>query len=368
MTTKKPILFLLAVAAAVSNTSQAGEAARGPVSRAHEKTVTVMTRNLYLGAEVAPVIQAALANPSAIPAAVSEVWAKVQATDFRERARALAIEIDRARPDLIGLQEAVIYRSQFPADSLGPAPTPAVRVEYDFLDLLLEALADRGVPYAAVAISTGFDVELPCVRSLDPLELEDIRLTEREVILVKAERHPALKLSNVEEKSFETNLDLGFVVVRRGWAAVDVKVHGERFRFITTHLEADDAPVRLVQSNELLLGPANTRLPVILLGDFNSNALADDTSAAYFNLVSAGFRDSWTQTGGSEPGYTCCHDELLIAPTPLAASRERIDLILLRGNIQVVSVDVVGDEPGDRTPSGLWPSDHAGVVARLRLR
>ena len=28
----------------------------------------------------------------------------------------------------------------------------------------------------------------------------------------------------------------------------------------------------------------------------------------------------------------------------------------------------VGYEQEDRTPSGLWPSDHAGVVARLTLR
>jgi hypothetical protein len=29
---------------------------------------------------------------------------------------------------------------------------------------------------------------------------------------------------------------------------------------------------------------------------------------------------------------------------------------------------VVGDKLRDRTPSGLWPSDHAGVVARFHLQ
>ncbi|HVE66141.1 MAG TPA: endonuclease/exonuclease/phosphatase family protein [Thermoanaerobaculia bacterium] len=364
----KPVLFSLALALVLSATSLAGEAPRAAGSGEREKTVTVMTQNLYLGAEVAPVIQAALTDSSAIPAAVSEVWGKVQATDFPERAHALAVQIDRARPDLIGLQEAVLYRSQFPADSLGPAPTPATRVEYDFVELLRRALLDRGLRYEVVAVSTGFDVELPRVRSLDPLELEDIRLTEREVILARAERHSALKLSNVEEGSFETNLDLGFLVVRRGWAAVDVKIRGERFRFITTHLEADDEHVRVAQSNELLRGPANTRLPVVLLGDFNSNANGDETSAAYLNLLSGGFRDSWSEVRGGEAGSTCCHDELLVAATPFAAARERIDLVLLRGDIEVESVDVVGEEQDDRTPSGLWPSDHAGVVAKLRLK
>jgi endonuclease/exonuclease/phosphatase family metal-dependent hydrolase len=338
------------------------------VSQPREKTVTVMTRNLYLGAEVAPVIQAALTDPSSIPAAVTEVWARVRATDFHERAHALAVEIERARPDLVGLQEAVIYRSQFPADSLGPSPTPAISVEYDFVDLLQEALSDRGLRYAVVAVSIGFDVELPRVRSLDPLELEDIRLTEREVILINSDRHPSLKLSHVEEGHFETNLDLGFVVVRRGWASVDVKIHGERFRFVTTHLEADSEAVRLLQSDELLRGPANTTLPIFLVGDFNSGAQVDEASAAYLNLLSGGFRDAWSRNGGGDPGYTCCHDENLMAPSPFAASQERIDFILLRGDVEVVSVDVVGDEPSDRTPFGLWPSDHAGVVAKLRLR
>ena len=29
--------------------------------------------------------------------------------------------------------------------------------------------------------------------------------------------------------------------------------------------------------------------------------------------------------------------------------------------------EIVGEEIGDLTPSGLWPSDHAGLVAGLRL-
>jgi hypothetical protein len=29
---------------------------------------------------------------------------------------------------------------------------------------------------------------------------------------------------------------------------------------------------------------------------------------------------------------------------------------------------VTGEDGGERTPSGLWPSDHGGVISRLRLR
>ena len=28
----------------------------------------------------------------------------------------------------------------------------------------------------------------------------------------------------------------------------------------------------------------------------------------------------------------------------------------------------IGDKLRDQTPSGLWPTDHAGVIARMRLR
>ena len=41
--------------------------------------------------------------------------------------------------------------------------------------------------------------------------------------------------------------------------------------------------------------------------------------------------------------------------------------VLFRQNLCALDADVVGDELNDRTASGLWPSDHAGVVADLRL-
>ena len=32
-----------------------------------------------------------------------------------------------------------------------------------------------------------------------------------------------------------------------------------------------------------------------------------------------------------------------------------------------LKAEVVGDEQADRTPSGLWPSDHASTWAKIRL-
>src|SRR5262249_40604951 len=44
---------------------------------------------------------------------------------------------------------------------------------------------------------------------------------------------------------------------------------------------------------------------------------------------------------------------------------QRIDLVLYRGDLRAFDADVVGDELADRTSSGLWPSDHGGVVTTL---
>jgi endonuclease/exonuclease/phosphatase family metal-dependent hydrolase len=331
-----------------------------------EKRVTVMTRNLYFGADLRPAIVAILSgDPNSLPPVVSEIWAKVQATDFPTRVEALAAEIQETRPDLIGLQEAVIWRSEFPSNFAGP---DAAHLEYDFVSLLLDALEARGEHYSLVASAPGFDVEAPRIASLDPLEFEDIRLTERSVILARENRaRPRLKLSNSMVGEFETNVAFDGVTVLYGWASVDVKFRGEEFRFVTTHLEADVEIVRQIQGAELLAGPLDTDLPVILAGDLNSNANGGPTATTYFNFLAAGFTDAWGLANPGEVIDTCCHDELLVSPTPFAEPFGRIDHILFRGEFRVGETRIVGGDPAERI-DGLWPSDHAGVVVSLGLR
>jgi hypothetical protein len=64
-------------------------------------------------------------------------------------------------------------------------------------------------------------------------------------------------------------------------------------------------------------------------------------------------------------GDTCCQDADLLNDASDLTSR--IDLILYDGAVEPLMGEVVGDEPADRIDSGLWPSDHAGVVATLRI-
>src|SRR5262245_12653903 len=317
-----------------------------------DREITVMTRNLFLGTDLKPIF-AASTLPT-LAGAVGAGWEQVQANDFPARAEALAGEIASTKPDLVGLQEAMLFRTDAPAD--GPM-SPAEAVTRDFAALLIAALADRGLTYKAVSTFTGTDAELPA--GWPPPQ--DVRLTDRVVVLART--GPQVKVSNARSggysAAFSVNTFAGPLHLPRGWASVDVTVRGTSFRFITTHLEAFAAPIRNAQAAELAKGPAATKLPIVLVGDMNSGPGGD--GGAYGILRRAGFVDAWTRGGG----LTCCHAVDLQDPNPTLT--KRVDLVLTKRGFKSLRIDVVGEEAGDRTDGGLWPSDHAGVVATLRV-
>ena len=332
--------------------------------------VTVITRNLYVGADINPILGA----PSlpAIPGLVAAAFEQVQATDFPERAEALADEISATEPHLVGLQEVSLIRIQSPGDFFIGNPVPATDVAFDYLAILLDALEARGLDYAAVAVSHGVDVELPSATG------DDIRLTDREVILARGD----VDISNVEEENFAVNLTIQVggpggppLTILRGWVGVDATINHRTIRFVSTHLEPASippiVPIQVAQANELIGVLAGVALPIIFVGDFNS-AADGSTTPTYGILIDAGFVDAWSEARPRDPGFTCCQEPDLLNPTSVLD--ERIDLILVRddfeqdnGIVGGVHVGVLGEEQGDRTPSGLWPSDHAGVLATLRL-
>jgi endonuclease/exonuclease/phosphatase family metal-dependent hydrolase len=138
---------------------------------------------------------------------------------------------------------------------------------------------------------------------------------------------------------------------------------GNKIRIISTHLEPISPSIQILQATELLNGPGNTRLPLVLIGDFNSNADGTGT-ATYANLITAGFKDSWSVQGQGEASTCCQHADLL---NPESALSRRIDFVLFRGDVKVQAVQITGNTPEERTSSNLWPSDHAGLVAKLKL-
>src|SRR5437763_3140287 len=84
-------------------------------ARVQPRTITVMTRNLYLVANLEPILQAKSFTDAL--GAVATRWHLVQANDFRVRAGAIAHEIQTVRPDVVGFQELVLYRTQTPSRS-----------------------------------------------------------------------------------------------------------------------------------------------------------------------------------------------------------------------------------------------------------
>jgi endonuclease/exonuclease/phosphatase family metal-dependent hydrolase len=327
-------------------------AAKKPPPR---RTITVMTRNLYLGASLDPILHATTI-PGAFQA-VAGAWAQVQANDFPQRAGAIAAEIARAKPDFVGVQELPLYRTQTPSDFMS---TPATTVALDYRAALLAALRARKLPYRFVAINTNTDVEFP---SGFPPTM-DIRLTMRNAILMRTDR--GIKVRRARAGNYATAYPIfnGLVSVVRGWAYVDATAGGKAFRVVDTHLEAFNRSTQEQQSKELLAGPLATKLPVVLLGDLNSRP-DGSTTASYPNLIGGGLRDTWPQAYPSAIGLTCCHGDDLRDPG--GPFYERIDYVLERGGFRGVRGAVTGQLPSTRTSGGLWPSDHGGLWMRLRL-
>jgi endonuclease/exonuclease/phosphatase family metal-dependent hydrolase len=198
----------------------------------------------------------------------------------------------------------------------------------------------------------------------------DIRLTDRDVILARHE----VSISNAQAAQYDAKAVLPIggsngprIVIPRGWTSVDAKFHGEEIRFFNTHLEVESFPftaVQIAQGLEAIALLDQSPLPVIAVGDYNS-AADGSTTPTYGSLLASGLTDVWAATNPGEPGMTGGMSNDLLGPVSLF--RMRIDLVLFRGPMTAAAAWLVGNQESDRTPSGLMPSDHAGVVATVRL-
>ena len=315
--------------------------------------LTVMTRNLSFGTDLGPIVAAT--TEFEFVTAVAAAFTQAQATDFPGRAKAWADEIERARPDLIGLQEAALWRTQTPADF---SPTPnAMTVEVDLVGLLLAELRSRGLKYEVVIAQTGTDIEAP---GLFPTGFVDVRLTQREVIL--ARKAPGLKLTNAQGGQYAAYVTVPTIIgvpvaLPWAWASVDVTRSGRSFRFATTHLDPISGVAQQLQANEFLAGPGSTTLPIVWVGDFNSDA--EGTVITGVPSATATYRvdhrrramsDAWSARHPSDPGFTCCQATNLLNPT--STLTERVDLVLTRGPFHVGKASLVGDEASDRLAIG----------------
>ena len=385
---------LVAVLASTAFATAADAAKREPV--------TVMTRNIYLGGDIMrPLV--AVGNQTGAAALISFANANwtladiaLRQTDFPTRAQLLAKEIDDRRPDLIGLQEVALWRTgalELPPDPDFGSPN-STTVTQDFLAILLDAVEDRGLDYEAVVVKPEADVEGPAFLGVPGPNStflgsnpRDVRLTMHDVILRRVDRDVKVvrKGSETYDTQFGASLGGATFEFTRGYAWADVIVNERPFRFINTHLESVSSNIALGQASELLEGAARpVGKSTVLLGDFNSDPLNSSVKPtdsvphyAAYRLLSGDeggggtgpYTDEWLQFAPSSDGWTSGFNEFVNDDTTEDIDH-RIDLILGRkADGDAIPVDdgwIVGTDQANRSATGLWPSDHAGVVLELR--
>jgi endonuclease/exonuclease/phosphatase family metal-dependent hydrolase len=377
---RRPVLLALVASALAVTAALApgvGVDARPPggaVAGTPARTATVMTRNLYLGADLGPILTAlATGNTTAIVTAATRTWAAVQATRPDERMAAIADEIVAADAAVVGLQEVTTWTTFAYNPLTGTASSPTVA--YDFLDLLLDALADRGAAYREVSGATSHNFSSPPIPVLASptaaFPTRAVRLADRDVIIARDD----VGVSNTRTGTYQNIVSFPFggsvLPVARGWGSADVRVGRASFRLVNSHLEAFGIPgvdaeqVRVAQVGELLAAQAAVAtqsgdLSTVYVGDYNSEA---PDAPAYTRLLAGVGSDAWPRNHPGDAGFTCCLGATLTDPdNPLTS---RIDLVLFGDGVKAPRATIVGDDPADMTVSGLWPSDHAGVVARL---
>ncbi|MFF4573090.1 endonuclease/exonuclease/phosphatase family protein [Streptomyces sp. NPDC001410] len=320
-------------------------------AQAGTRQLKVATYNIYLGADLEPLVLAQ--TPQELVARAGIAYDQMVATDFPSRARTISRLLRNERPEVIGLQEVALWKK-------GPLGG-SLHTTYDFLDILLRELRRAGLHYRAAAVDTTGSTTLPISAT------EQASFTDREAILVQ----DGLPVTNAQshlyaaKAVFTTPFGVTFTA-RRGWSAVDVVLKGKpaRVRVATTHLQPGVQVVRNAQAQELYAALAQSPYPVTALGDFN--ALPTEAPGPYGTFTAGGYDDAWRTTHGPGGGFTAVQDpDLRNLPSKLSS---RIDYVFYQpAHLSAASAHLIGDKVRDRTPTGLWPSDHAGLAVGLRL-
>jgi endonuclease/exonuclease/phosphatase family metal-dependent hydrolase len=342
-----------------------------PLGVGGKRGVDTMNANLYVGGGIGRVIALDPTDPayvSNLVYTVTGVFYEIVASQPELRLQGVADRIAARMPDLVAVQEASLIRHQSPGDLIVGGTTPATNVVYNYLEILLDALKARGAHYAVASSTEEVDVEMPMF-NLQTYTVDDVRLTDRDAILVRTDLPPGqLRVSNPQGGHFTYMIELPTVSVPRGWCSVDVFVRGERFRYICAHLEEETVPqLQMLQAIELIDGPANVCLPVIISGDFNADPLHRNGVETYDAFVAAGFDDAWAELHNANlaGGLTWGHDEFLADPSvPMIW---RLDVVWYRGCGLLPIESKVLDLALDRESPPLWASDHAAVTADFRV-
>ena len=269
------------------------------------------------------------------------VRAQLAATRFEERARAVAAILARERVDLVGPPGDV------PLDTTPPDGEEQVLV--DFLPTLLAELDAAGAPYDAHAVNPNFGGAC--------------RSTARACSRCRRERHAGAPWRpGRRRRRGHRDVRRGarrphrhrrrHVPGVRGWGRVDVRVAGRPVRFVNTHTEAYDGPVRDAQRDEVLAANATPT--------HRWSWWATSTPPAGRGRRAR--RLDGRLDPGRGDGFTC--GQAADLANEVSALRERIDYVWVRG------AGVLGARPsatcrvtapprtrcGPRTTPASWPT------------
>jgi endonuclease/exonuclease/phosphatase family metal-dependent hydrolase len=315
--------------------------------------LTIMTRNMDEGTDFGYVVAAA-GNASALQSAMVQTFCEVVASNPESRAAQIADEIAAAQPDLVSVQEVAEWQSSIALPCSGPTTIDAEAA-------LLDRLAVDGVRYHVVSELDEFN-SISIFGPTLPFSFLD-----RDLLLARDEPDGQLSIANVQAQHFsDSNLLVlplapGInATILRGWISADVTVRDRSARVIATHLESFYEPAQVAQAAELVSGPGDTSLPVIIAGDLNTGPGSDMILSYNLLTGNAGFTDTWAVTRPNDPGYT--DNYYTEDPLTPATPSMRIDLILVRG--AVVPSAPKDYQVGTEIPH---PSDHAGVVAKVTI-
>lgn len=351
--------------------------------------IKVMTQNLYVGADIFR--PASAEDLEDFYRLLEETFLVLESTNIFERAQAVATEVARHQPHLIGLQE--VYRIQ--------RQDQTQMLDLDYLKILEQALEGQGLHYMTVGSVENLNLTIPII--LGGTAVGFVNLIDRDVILARGD----VDISDVSSGNYAAKLSVplpspfGTLEVPRGYVTVHATIGGRTFFFVNTHLEqrgkdlfpADDprslsiSAFQVAQAQELIKRLGSEPGPVIVVGDFNSDPrdpILTDTSLPlplvppYKQFSFSGYKDVWLTNLLrllNFDGFTCCQDETLSNAD--SALDERIDFIFVRNKpeglyfsvVGPVLAVVVGDKLRDKTDTSpaLWSSDHGGVLAWLRI-
>ncbi|MDZ7746270.1 MAG: endonuclease/exonuclease/phosphatase family protein [Halobacteriales archaeon] len=304
-------------------------------------STTVATQNLGLGVPLLDLLTQGRLDP----ALVGERFDQLRTSAVPARMAALAAELTAESPAIIGVQEGSFVERD--GEQI-----------VDFLDLLGRGFERASGRYRRVAVSPNADITLPATHDGERF---DVRFHDRDALFVRED----VAVEGTDAKQFAVNasrrLDGRRLVATRGFCRADCVVDGVPVVGISTHLSAADRRIRYVQAQALVNQLPDERA-LVVLADLNSRPLAQDPSA--YSLLVEQLTDAAAAVG--EPGLTCCRNPTLDD----GGLGFRLDFVLIDGPTQPLATRLIAVDESSRIQAGdrrLWPSDHAGVVADLRV-